>query len=656
LDISRSNPDILYAIHDSQQESKEKKEIKADKISIGSFVNMSSDELLAMDDELLNAFLKEHDYPEKYTADQVKKEIRMGKYKPRALAEYFGDANDALFDTEILGAEVYRSDDGGGSWQKVNTYNLEGVFFTYGYYFGQIDVDPLNPEIVYIHGVPFLKSKDGGKTFSYADTVVNVHADHHALWINPVNTNHMLLGNDGGLYVTYDQGAHWDHINNTAVGQFYTVNVDMEKPYNVYGGLQDNGVLKGSSRSVPNETAYWEKIFGGDGMFVSADPANSQVVYTGFQFGNYYRLDLSKGSQSRITPQHDIGGPPLRFNWRTPVMMSMHNSDILYFASQYVHRSLNQGDDWDVISQDLTQNKAQGNVPFSTIVALVESPLKFELLYVGTDDGKVWVLKGAGNEWQDISRGLPEDLWVSSIYPSPHDQATVFVTLNGYRFDHFNTYVYMSKDYGESWQSISGDIEYEAANVIIQDRENPNLLFLGTDHGTYVSLNSGKDWDLLATVPNVANYDMIIHPRDQELVIATHGRSMYVTDIKPLQELYPDQLEAPIVAFSPGAVKHSEKWGEKSYPYAKPFIPILKVPFYTREAGELVVDIINEAGDTVAQLSREAREGFNQLNWDLSYEVKKGKEKGKVQYLDKGQFKMVFTKDGEQSVVELSIE
>ncbi|MEJ2004883.1 MAG: glycosyl hydrolase, partial [Cyclobacteriaceae bacterium] len=315
--------------------------------------------------------------------------------------------------------EIYRSDNHGETWQKVNSYELDGVYFTYGYYFGEIRVAPDDPDMVYVFGVPLLKSTDGGVKYHRIDTIGDVHVDHQALWIDPANSKHLRLGNDGGLYESFDEGANWRHINNMSVGQFYTVNVDNREPYHIYGGLQDNGTLAGSSRSVPNRTEHWDAIYGGDGMFVAPDPRNPDVVYVGFQFGNYARINRETGERTRMQPRHDIGEDVPRYNWRTPLKLSKHNADIVYMASQRLYRSMNRGEDWAPISPDLTRNLPQGNVPYSTITTFSESPLQFGYIYAGTDDGKVWVTRGA--EWKDISSGLPQGKWVGSVSASSHD-------------------------------------------------------------------------------------------------------------------------------------------------------------------------------------------------------------------------------------------
>lgn len=645
LDVAASSPNILYAFLDNQAETKEKKEEdKSDDLKLQDFKDMTATQLLALDNDLLKDFLEKNGFPKKYTSEVLKKEIRQGKYEPKAVAEYFGDANAALFNTSVIGAEMYRSDDYGDTWKKMNSYDLDGVYFTYGYYFGEVRVAPDNPDVTYIFGVPLLKSIDGGETYARIDTIGDVHVDHHALWIDPKDSKHILLGNDGGLYESYDEGANWRHINNMSVGQFYTVNVDMEKPYNVYGGLQDNGTLVGSSKSIPNRTEQWQRIFGGDGMFVYPDPRNSDIVYTGFQFGNYFRIDRSKNDFARITPAHDIGEPVLRFNWRTPVKLSSHNPDIVYMGSQRMHRSFDQGENWEAISPDLTRDLPQGNVPFSTISEFSESPLKFGLIYAGTDDGNVHMTHGG--DWKKITNGLPNNKWISSIQASPHNESTVFVTLNGYREDDFNAYLYMSDDHGTTWKSLKSNLPEVVVNDLIQDPVNPDLLYLGTDHGTYISLNKGQSWELLKSIPNVASYDLLVHPRDNELVVGTHGRSIYIVDAKPLQAIAGNS-EINLKLFSLSDVRHSHRWGESRYPYLKPFVPNMTLDYYSTNAGEITISVLNEEDQVIRSLNVTAAKGFNRLNWDLkvSYAPKKKKAEGVYNYIKKGKYQVRISDD-----------
>jgi len=665
LEISPAKPNIVYAILDNQQEVEDKKDKKRERLKIEDFRTMSVEAFLSLDEKKLDDFLKDNGFPKKYTAEMVKREVRESKYTPRAIGDYFGgDANANLFRTKIRGAELYRSDDSGESWKKMNSYDLDGVFYTYGYYFAEMEIAPNNPDVVYIYGVPLLKSKDAGATWHRIDTVrgINdVHVDHHALWVDPNDPEHLLLGNDGGLYQSYDEGANWLHINNMAVGQFYTVNVDMETPYNVYGGLQDNGVLKGSSKSVPNESKHWETIFGGDGMYAAPDPTNSKLVYTGYQFGNYYRLETDKGKTTKITPQHNIGEKPLRWNWRTPLFLSKHNPDIVYTAANKVYRSMNRGDSWEVISDDLTTNRTPGNVPFSTISSLAESPLKFGLLYAGTDDGNVWVSKDGGGNWTSISVGLPGQKWVSSLSPSSHDEATVFIALNGYRDDDFNTYLFQSTDYGASWRPVTGNLPQSIANVLIQDPVNPDILYCGLDNGTYMTFDRGITWHLFNNMLNVPAYDMIVHPRDHELVVGTHGRSIFVADVKPLHGVASAGLNKPVLAIGPEPVRHSERWGEKEFGWAKASVPKIGVLYYVGQAAASVaVEVYDEKNQLVRKLSADGSSGFHIFHWDLRIEQPKTdkKEKGPVtlKYAAKGKYKLKFLNGQDSSEVTAEVK
>jgi photosystem II stability/assembly factor-like uncharacterized protein len=672
LEISPSKPSVVYAILDSQAEVeiKQKTKKKDDgKLKGEDFKSMTEEVFLALDDKKLNEWLGDNNFPKKYTAEIIKKEIRNNRYDPKALAEYVGaDANADLFNKKIQGAQLYRSENGGLSWKRVNSYDLDGVFHTYGYYFAEMKVAPDNADQVYIYGVPLLKSQDGGSTWHRIDTlqgVQDVHVDHHALWVDPQDGKHLLLGNDGGLYHSYDEGANWLHVNNMPVGQFYTVNVDMETPYNVYGGLQDNGVLKGSSKSVPNQSKHWDFLFGGDGMFVAPDPRTSKLVYAGYQFGNYYKLESEKGKSTKITPRAEVGDPALRWNWRAPLILSKHNADILYIAANKVYRSFKKGEAWEVISPDLTKNKTQQNVPFSTISALAESPLKFGLLYAGTDDGNVWVTRDAGSEWTPIHPGLPEDKWVSSVFPSPHNEGTVFISLNGYRDDDFRTLLFMSMDYGKNWKNIKGNLPESVANVIIQDAVNPELLYCGLDNGTYISLDAGKTWHLFNAMLNVASYDMVVHPRENELVVGTHGRSIFVADVKPLQALKDGAMKKGIVAFSVESLRYNEKWGERDYQWEKPDLPTVKVLYYVGKPAESVtVEVYNESNVLVRKLSVNGSAGFHTWYWDAKIHSKKNAAKEKnttqstsdLQYVSKGKYKIKFSNGTEVSEVELEVK
>ena len=634
LDISQSNPDVLYALVDYQKETKtEKKEEEG--LSASDFLEMSIKDFLGLNNEELDTYLKDNNFPKKYNAVIVKKDVQSGSYKPAAFSHYLGDANQALFDTDVKGAVVYKSVNQGSSWERTHDYDLSGVYYTYGYYFGEIRIATQDSETIYSLGVPLVVSRDGGRSFNRTDSIGGVHADHHAMWINPADDEHIILGNDGGLYISYDGGATWDHKNSMSVGQFYTVNVDMDEPYNIYGGLQDNGTMVGSSRTVPNVRGRWESIFGGDGMFVNADPRDSDIVYVGYQFGNYYRINRETGGRTYITPKHNIGEDRLRFNWRTPVVMSHHNPDIIYIGAQKVYRSLNQGDNWTAITGDLTKGPKEGNVPFATITEIAESPLKFGTVYVGTDDGNVWLMK-EGQTIQKINNNLPADLWVSSIHPSGHDEATVYLSMTGYRNDNFANYVYKSTDFGESWISISGDLPQESVNVIYEDPKVIGLLYIGTDHGLYTSFNDGANWQHMGALPNVATYDLVVHPRDLDLIVGTHGRSIYVMDVEALQKIALNTGKTNLVTFDLEDVRFSKNWGEKSHPYSNPYLPKLGIAvFYdSSKSSEVEIEVLNEDGEILTTWKEELSKGYQSFDWNC---------KIKEDFISKGKYELKFT-------------
>lgn len=654
LDVSRSNPDILYAVVDNQFETQTERDVEDGELTRKMFTEMNKREFLRMDNDALNEFLRDNNFPSEYTAESVKTDVRNDKYPPRAISDYLGgDANAALFDTEINGLEVYRSDDGGESWYLTPDYALDNVFYTYGYYFGEIRVDPTDPETVYTFGVPFLKSTDGGKTWEPKAENQNVHVDHHALWINPDDPQHLLLGNDGGLYESHDGGENFIHHNVAAVGQFYTVNVDMEEPYNIYGGLQDNGTYKGSSRSTPNRERPWTRIGGGDGMHVAAHPENSDIVYVGYQYGNYMRRNLETGDNYRITPSHKLGEDTYRYNWNTPVNMSSHNPEIIYFGSQKLNRSFDEGRNWTPVSPDLTHDLPNGDVPYSTLTSIAESPLDFNLIWVGSDDGKIHVTRDGGTTWTDVSENLPQRLWVSEVHASTHAKGTAYVSMNGYRWDDFTTYLYKTTDFGQTWESITGNLPNEVANVIVQDPVNPNILYAGLDFGSYMSFDDGENWHYLTAMPNVASYDMIIHPRDLELVIATHGRSIYVMDIVPLHQLA-DRLDETITAIKPQTIRHSERWGFQSVEYRDPWIPEAELMYYLSDEGDnqkVTIEVRDSDDQMVTEISTTGDQGFNIYTWDLILaETEDGYE-----FLGEGTYTLTFKKGRKSHEVELEV-
>lgn len=619
LQHCKTRPNVVYALLDNQQEVpdlKKEEKVKSHHAVVQRLLNMSKEEFLTLSDEALQSLFTDR-LPAKYTPAVVRQEILEDKYVPKSLGEYLHTVSPGT--TKIIGAEVYRSEDSGASWRKVNRYDLDGVFHTYGYYFGEVDVSPVNPDIAYVLGIPLLKTVDGGKTWHRIDTLCGtreVHVDHHAFWIDPDDPSHILLGNDGGLYHSYDEGASWLHSNNIPAAQFYTVNADMETPYNVYGGMQDNGVWKGSS-----EGTYWKPLFSGDGMFTAPDPRNSMTVYTGYHFGNYFRVELDKRKSVKISPQHGINEEPLRWNWRAPLRLSIHNPDVVYVGANKLFRSPDKGNSWVAISPDLTKKKRSGNVTISTLTAFAESPLHAGVLYAGTDDGNAWVTRDAGKHWEAITTGLPENRWISSIAASPHDEAVVYLAMNGSRENEYKTYLFKSRDYGKSWQSINGNLPEAPANIIIPDPVNPDLLYCGLDNGTYASLDGGRTWHLFNKLLNVPSYDMMVHPRENELIVGTHGRGIFIVDVKPLQAVRQGGLKTPVLGFAPRSVNFSEHWGRKKYEWEKINKPTVALLVFTSKAlPELSVEVYDEKGTRLRTLKTATVPGFNTIHWDLLIE------------------------------------
>jgi photosystem II stability/assembly factor-like uncharacterized protein len=481
--------------------------------------------------------LKANGFPKKYDAKKVKELVESREILPIDLKLFLEDANTVMFETPIIGAEVYRSNDGGVNWIKKNDDYLGSLYNTYGYYFGRIHVSPSNKDHVYIYGVPILKSTDGGVSYKSID-YENVHVDHHDLWINPNDPNHLINGNDGGVNLSYDGGENWFKLNQPSVGQFYAINVDYNKPYNVYGGLQDNGVWMAKNNSKESlkwhQTGQnnWKSIMGGDGMQIQIDRRDSNIIYTGSQFGVYYRIDNNTNKRFFIKPKHDLGEQKLRFNWQSPILLSPHNQDILYFGSNKLHISLNKGDQWSFSSKDLTKGIKKGNVPYGTLTAIDESIFKFGKLVVGSDDGLINLSNDGGNTWKLISNQLPQNLWVSRVIFSKHNRERIYVSLNGYRYDDFNSYVYVSNDNGNSWTSLSKNLPISSVNVIKEDPNYEELLYIGTDNGSYMSFDMGINWHpFVEGLNKVAVHDIVIQNEENDLLLGTHGRSIYKTDL-----------------------------------------------------------------------------------------------------------------------------
>ncbi len=674
IGIAVVDGNTVYAIHDNQFRRKKEKEEKKDNemLTKEDFRNMTAAQFLSLDNKKLKDFLRQNGFQEKYTAENVKNMVKSGAVKPIDLTKYLEDANTMLFDTPVIGAEVYKSDDGGSTWKKTHEGYLDGVYYSYGYYFGKIHVDPSNGNKIYIYGVPILKSADGGKSFE-SISADNVHADHHALWINPAMPGHLINGNDGGVNISYDDGASWIKNNAPAVGQFYTVNVDNEEPYNVYGGLQDNGVWKGAHNSRMGNGWHqggeypYKFIMGGDGMQVQIDSRNTDIVYTGFQFGNYFRLDLSNDDQQYIQPKHELGEAPYRYNWQTPILLSGHNQDILYLGGNKLMRSMNKGNDWEAISGDLTKGGKPGNVAYGTLTTLSESSFQFGLIYAGSDDGLVHVTRNGGGNWINISGSFPADLWVSRVIASHHKKERIYVTLNGYRWDDFTPYVYMSDDYGQVWKPISGNLPASPVNVIKEDPNNEDVLYLGTDNGAWVSFDRGTSWQVFAEgLPNVAVHDLVVQERDKDLILGTHGRSFYRADTEVLEQMTTENMGEVLVA-EIAPVRYSRRWGSSFSTWSEVITPSTSIQFYSPSGSEATILVTDDDGITYNEFTSNVDLGINIVEYDLSVSdkgKKAMKKRGKdieaadngVCYLPKGLYTVKIFTEGKSGTAALEIK
>lgn len=546
---------------------------------------------------------------------------------------------------------LYRSDDAGASWRKMSDVNPRPM------YFSQVRIDPNDDHRIYVLGVELHISDDGGRTF-VGNTVP--HSDHHAMWINPANSNHVITGCDGGVNISWDRGRTWDFIDNMDIGQFYHVSFDMDSPYRVYGGLQDNASWYGPSAvraDIGIGNFDWQNIGSGDGFVTLADPTDSRILYAESQGGNMIRVDRVSQERKNIRPQPARGEPPYRWNWDTPMQLSPHDPATLYVAANREFKSTDRGDTWQVISPDLTAQvdrdtlsmmgvvardfriaRHDGVSAFGTITTFAESPRQAGVIWSGSDDGQVYVTRDGGANWTRVSPRIPRAPpfgWVSRVAPSAHDDGTAYVTYDNHRAGDFKPYVYVTTDYGASWRAITNGIpDGQVVRTITEDLKNPNVLYLGTEFGLFVSLDKGARWiRVRANLPTVPINEMVIHPRDNDLIVATHGRSIWILDdLTPFQEA-PAALATAAYLFgaraaeqyNPGSFRPSfagpgdrRFWGKNPEPGAA-LAYYLNAP-----ASEVTLQIHNGAGTVLRELDpgedgdgHEA--GVHRIHWDLRY-------------------------------------
>lgn len=527
-------------------------------------------------------------------------------------------------DTDLGG--VFRSADRGETWAKINDLCPRP------FYYGQIRLDPKDERRVYVLGLALHVSGDGGRTFANTGAL-DVHADHHALWIDPRDSDHLILGGDGGLNFSYDRAKTWEHLTNLPVSQFYAVAVDLRKPYHVYGGLQDNGTWRGPSatRSPDGITnGDWFRLLDSDGFQCQTDPNHPEIVYAESQWGNLYRIDPRTGAQANIRPPSGRDQPAFRFNWNAPLLLSRHEPHLLYFGGNHVFRSRNRGERWEIISPDLTRGRPGPSADAGhTLTALAESPVKPGLLWAGSDDGRLHVSRDGGTTWIERSDRLPiptGDCWISRIEPSHFAEGTAYLAIDRHRLNDSVPYLFKTTDFGVTWRLLTNGLPPTSPVYVVRESaRNPNLLFAGTEHGLYATLDGGGHWHRPPRgLPTVAVHDLVFHPRERDLIIATHGRGVYVLDLGPLEDLTALVRAAETYLFAPKPatvfhLRHSRvpTGGKEFAAVNPPFGTAIHYYLRQKSPSPVLITIKDALGQTVVNLHGDKEAGLHQVTWSL---------------------------------------
>ena len=560
---------------------------------------------------------------------------------------YRRDPNVVYAVVENKKGGTFRSDDKGETWTKMSDTNPRPM------YYSKIRIDPNNDQRIWELGASMYTSYDGGKTFN-TRVVQRIHGDHHAMWINPKNSNHMVLGSDGGICFSYDRGLTWDFINTIAIGQFYEIGFDFEKPYNVYGGLQDNGSWAGPSatrHSIGITNDDWYKVGGGDGFYTQVNPDDNNILYVESQNGSLSRMNLYTEERKSIRPTPENPGERYRFNWNSPVLISPHNSNTIYYGGNKLFKSTDMGDNWTA-SMDLTTQQDREKLPmmgmlpdtntlsrhdgisyYGDIVSISESPIKEGLLWVGTDDGNVQLSRDGGETWTNLIDkfpDVPQYTYVSRVIASHFKEGRAYVTLDGHRNDDFKPYIFVTENFGKKWKLLSADLQVgTTVNVIREHFRNENLLFIGTERSAFFSIDRGKTWNMFKNLPMVPVDDIAIHPRENDLIFGTHGRSVWILDdITPLEQLTEEVLKSENYLF---AVRDAERFrlfshkgntGHKIFIGPNPQTGALITYYLNTSLGKrdnVRIRIVDSEGNQVRRLQGTKKRGFNRINWDLRY-------------------------------------
>ncbi|SHG69052.1 WD40/YVTN/BNR-like repeat-containing protein [Flagellimonas flava] len=552
------------------------------------------------------------------------------------------------------GGTVFRSEDRGDNWVMVN--DDPNVNFR-PFYYSDVRVDPNNPDILFSISGRLSRSEDGGKTWE--QIAKTVHGDHQALWIDPVNSNRILNGSDGGYQVSYDGGDSWEIINNVELSQFYQIFIDNKDPYNIYGGLQDNGTWVGPSNSLYTAgilKRHWKGLAYGDGYYAVPIPGSEHEVYANLQGGVIFHVDSRHGNVRNIHPYPKIIGSAgdaiedhkYRFNWDSPILISPHDPNTVYFGGNVVFKSTDRGNSWEEISGDLTTNdkskqRTSGGEIYQdntaaefhcSILYIDESPVEKGVIWVGTDDGNIQLTRDGGATWTNLKdriKGLPAFAWVAKIHASEHDAGTAFVTVDQHRMDDFKPYAFMTTDYGRTWAKISDGLpQDDYVKVVRQDPINPNIVYAGMEHGIFMSWNKGKSWSKINNnLPNVSVRDLRIQGRDRDLIVGTHGRGAWILDdIRPMQEMADTQGKSTHLF----PVRQSTLWhlfwrienlGDRHYKAKNPdFGANINYYLAKEEKTMPVVEIADATGKIIRTLTDStATAGVNRIVWDLGHEA-----------------------------------